>query len=83
MANEPTQELLETLAQALSCQYLSDLKAPELADRLDRALLQLDPDAFAVGQWHDAMLYLTGRESTAAVAAEIKQALLAALAQSE
>lgn len=83
MANEPTRELLETLAHALNCQYLSDLKTPALTDRLDQALLQLDPDTFAVKQWRDAMMYLTGKKCEAASAAEIKQALMDALTQAQ
>lgn len=68
------QSLLELLSIQMGCMYLSDLRFLSLEQRqyLAQKLNQLTPREEDIGDWNDALTYLTGasREETAQAAKE-------------
>ncbi len=69
--------LLEDLAARSGCDYLSDLKQSE---NLKKILLTVDLYAYDIGEWNDAVKYLTERETVCACAEDAVKALLTAAA---
>lgn len=69
----PMLGLLETLQCRAGCACISDLKIPSNLPFVRHALRGIDPDAFGVDEWNDAVRYITGRDmgfSCGGVAAE-------------
>lgn len=59
-AKIPVQGLLEYLSFKAGCTYLSDLREPAYLPRIQSVLCEMDPRLFDVGQWNDAVNYITG-----------------------
>lgn len=55
-------ELLEYLACAIKCEYLSDLRCRAPAAAVGEALRAIPPQAFPAEQWREAASYLTGED---------------------
>lgn len=68
-------ELLDILADAIGCSYLSDLTLLEVRPQLRRALCRLEADAYPLREWNDAVEYIT-RKSAAFPTPEQARAFL-------
>ena len=56
--------LLDVLAYASGCNFLSDLKFTGIVEKLRiyRKLQDLNPDGFTLREWNDTVHYLTNEE---------------------
>ncbi|MBC8530498.1 hypothetical protein [Gehongia tenuis] len=54
--------LLERLALAAGCMYLSDLHTTEYGKSLCQAVLSIDPAEYSLSEWQEAARYVSGRE---------------------
>lgn len=69
-------DLLEYLARAAGCEYLSDLRCRASGAMLEDALRAVAAERFPAEQWREALYYLTGRASPLPDAPGCRQALL-------
>lgn len=53
-------DLLDVLAEQLSCSYLSDLKSPMERPAIAQALLSISAESYSLAQWNEALAYLCG-----------------------
>lgn len=51
--------LLEYLAAKAGCMYVSDLHLPENQYLLAHIIRRMDIDRYSLGQWNDAVQYIT------------------------
>ena len=68
--------LLEYLAAACGCMYLSDLRQRQYQAGLVRALRTAAPECFPAREWRDAAEYLTGELPEAVSRKEIRAHLM-------
>lgn len=54
--------LLDRLAHAAGCMYLSDLHTTKYGPRLHQAVLAIDPAEYSLSEWQEAARYVSGRE---------------------
>lgn len=52
--------LLEILQYRAGCMYLSDLHSPSNIPFVRHAVSELDAESFEIGEWNDAVAYITG-----------------------
>lgn len=53
--------LLELLSAKAGCQYLSDLHHPDQLVFVKHALYKIKADRYSIGEWNDAVCYITGQ----------------------
>ena len=51
--------LLDYLVIKTGCMYLSDLSQKEMLCEIQHAVRELDPEAFSLWEWNDAVAYIT------------------------
>ena len=70
--------LIDYLAHKVGAVYISDLRYREKVPRfcLYREICDLEPEDFSLGEWTDALQYLTGCGESAATESAAKEALL-------
>lgn len=68
--------LLEYLAAACGCMYLSDLHQWHYQTGLGRALRTAAPEWFSTWEWQDAAAYLTGETPDPASGSDIRAHLM-------
>ncbi len=54
--------LLDRLAHAAGCMYLSDLHTTKYGPSLHQAVLAIDPAEYSLSEWQEAARYVSGRE---------------------
>lgn len=67
--------LLDILAVKVGCMYFSDLHTVPLY-LIQHTLRSLQPKAFSLREWNDAVSYLTGTDGTFQVQGQAKEYLL-------
>ena len=75
-------ELLDTLAGRLGCNYLSDLKSPQHKAAVAEIVATIDAQRYPLAQWNEALAYLCGQNAHSD-AQSAKEALKQALGQHE
>ena len=64
--------LLDQLAELAGCEYLSDLRQPELSSNVSCAVSMLNPEDFSLKEWIDAAYYIAKTTHSFGNAEEIK-----------
>ena len=82
MKNDTHLDLVEHLAQAVGCRYISDLRfmAADGSEEITAALMQLTQQDYSLRDWNDALMYLVQQpeqESIEAAYALLVQSLFA------
>ena len=75
----PKEDLLGFLAHQGGANYISDLRKEEFHISLTYAIEGVESMAYTVGEWNDALDYLTGIKKPVKSPQEGKKALLEAL----
>ncbi|MEE0752886.1 hypothetical protein [Frisingicoccus sp.] len=60
--NEKKKDLLETVADGVGCEYLSDLRYKIPAYTIKRVLKEIKPEQYSIEAWNDAVSYITGKD---------------------
>ena len=68
--------LLDDLAELAGCDYLSDLRCPDIHGDLKRTLLRLPAENYPAAEWAEALSYLTGLGDARGTAEELRRMLL-------
>lgn len=68
--------LLDFLSFRAGCMYLSELHRPENRQLVQNAVLRLEPDLFTLGEWNDAVRYITGKDVNFPTCEEAMQYIL-------
>lgn len=54
-----TQGLLDRIAHQINCLYLSDLRNPAYMPSIRDAIIRIDASEYPLGEWNDAVQYIT------------------------
>lgn len=83
MRNTDSIGLLDLLQKTTGCPYISDLHDARYAKGVKKAVLSIDPGAYSDKVWSDAVIYITGIDTSYALAEDAIAALIAYLDQAK
>ena len=72
---EPSAGLLEEIAMRTGCMYISDLHMTDIL-AIKQVFSSVDPAAYSLQEWEDAVLYITGHKKSFKTQAKAKNYLL-------
>ncbi|BDF57703.1 hypothetical protein CE91St36_05200 [Christensenellaceae bacterium] len=70
------EDLLDMLAKQTDCTYLSELRNPEFYPLVANILEWVEPNAYSLSEWEEAIVYITGEREDVKDAAQARNVLL-------
>ncbi|MEA5002365.1 MAG: hypothetical protein VB081_02580 [Christensenella sp.] len=65
MGRHQKEDLLDALAKEADCAYLSELRDRGFYPSIVKALRRIDPEAYSLSEWNEAICYITGEREKA------------------
>ena len=69
-------DLLDMLAKQTDCAYLSELRNPDFYPLIANILEWIEPNAYSLSEWKEAISYITGSREEVREAAQARDVLL-------